>query len=61
MNRGSGLSFNQGWKAESTTSSKIKQIGNLIADEFDLRSDDENIFVLLKILEAKTQVIYYKR
>lgn len=46
------------WKPEEKETDKMRELGELVADEFDFRSDEENIFVFSKILDAMTEVIW---
>ncbi|KAB7506397.1 Cystatin [Armadillidium nasatum] len=43
------------WKPEEKETDKMRELGELVADEFDFRSDEDNIFVFSKILDAKTE------
>ncbi|RXG61060.1 Multicystatin [Armadillidium vulgare] len=43
------------WKPEEKETDKMRELGELVADEFDFRSDEENIFVFSKILDAMTE------
>lgn len=43
----------QGTRVASTD--KMSEFGNKIADEFDFRSDEDNIFVLVKVLNSRTE------
>lgn len=46
------------WPSIDVRSRKLQRLGQFVADEFDLRSDEDNVFVLSQIHTAKQQVIF---
>lgn len=52
----SGSSFNGQWTQANVNDTSIKKLGHLIADEFDFRSDEDNLFIFSKIMKAQKQV-----
>lgn len=51
-----GASPSENWIPANLNDSSIIKLGYLIADEFDLRSDDDNLFIFNKIIKAQKQV-----
>ncbi|KAK7028035.1 hypothetical protein SK128_006390 [Halocaridina rubra] len=45
-----------GWHPANVNDSSIQKLGYLIADEFDVRSDEDNLFIFNKIIKAEKQV-----
>ncbi|CAL4075557.1 unnamed protein product [Meganyctiphanes norvegica] len=46
-----------GWSAVNVNDTKLQHLALMVADEFDLRSDEDNIFVVHHLVEAKQQVV----
>ncbi|XP_069942203.1 uncharacterized protein [Cherax quadricarinatus] len=45
------------WTAADVNDKSLVKLGHLIADEFDSRSDEDNLFIFHKLLQARKQVV----
>lgn len=53
---GSASTLGGTWVAASVNDSSIRKLGHLIADEFDFRSDEDNLFIFNRLVKAQKMV-----
>ncbi|XP_068226750.1 uncharacterized protein [Palaemon carinicauda] len=53
---GSASTLTGAWVAANVNDSSIRKLGHLIADEFDLRSDEDNLFIFHTLVKAQKMI-----